>query len=339
MLKNIVKRVGGYSKYVKLLLKKREFKAIFLGISLVIILRLQGICNKIYYSAYTMKFLGSNKFPIIKINNALMKIDLKDKGISKDLMIYKKREFFSTDFIKNFINEDDFILEIGANKGYYVLLEAKIAKKGKIYAIEPIKENYCLLEESIKLNSFNNITLFPNLALSDDIKEKIMYFYDKQNWCSFTQNPNENISEKRKISTLTLAEFVKRTNFYPTLLRMDVEGHEYEIIKGGIDTLKKAKNLKIFVEMHPPLLSKEKIKFIMDTLQNNNFKIIAVFQEPTPDLHRFKKIINYIYERVNIQKYGKIEISNYKDLEECLLCSSRFSNPYLECFFEKKNIN
>jgi len=333
MLKNIVEGAEQHLKSVKILLKKREFIAIILEIILVIGIRLQALFDAIYFSTYaSIKLLKGDKFPILKINDIIMKIDLQDKGLSKDLILYKKREFFSTEFIKNFIKEDDFILEIGANKGYYALLEAEIAKKGKIYAIEPIKENYRLLEESIKLNSFNNITLFPNLALSDENEEKTMYFYNKQNWCSFTQNPNAPILEKRKISTLTLDEFVKRTNFYPSFLRMDVEGHEYEIIKGGIDTLKKTKNLKIFVEMHPPLLSKEKIKFIIDILQNNNFKIVVVFHEPMPNMYKFKKIINYIYERTSMYKYGKVDISNYKELEACLLSSGL----YLECFFEKK---
>lgn len=332
MLKNI--RDNNYLKHVKNLLKKREFAAIGVGIVLEIVLKLYDNIN--IWIKYLKYLLKSDRYPILKINGTLMKIDLKDKGLSKDLLIFKEREHFSTEFINNFIKEDDFILEIGANKGYYALLEGKLVKKGKIYAIEPIKENFLLLEESIKLNSFNNITLFPALALSDQLGEKNMYFYDKQNWSSFTQNPDGNIVEERKISTLTLDEFVKRTNFHPSFIRMDVEGHEYEIIKGGVDTLKKTKNLKIFVEMHPPLLSKEKIKFVIDTLQNNNFKIIAVFQEISPDLYRFKKIIDYICEKEHILKYGKIEISNYKDLEECLLNPDRFSNPYFECFFEKR---
>ncbi len=333
MLENIIDVVKKhYRTDVKPLLKKRQFATIGLGIGLFTFLRLRNLYDRIYVQIKC--FSGNNKYRTLEINDILMKIDLEDKGLSKDLIIYKEREHFSTEFIKNFIKEDDFILEIGANKGYYALLEGKIAIKGKICAIEPIKESYSLLEESIKLNAFNNITLFPALALSDQVGEKKMYFYAKQNWSSFSQKLNENIVEERKISTLTLDEFVKRTNFHPSFIRMDVEGHEYEIIKGGIDTIKKAKNLKIFVEMHPPLLSKEKLKFIIDTLQNNNFKIIAVFNEINPGAYKFIKIFNYLNDGLNIPKYGRLEISNYDDLK--YLLNSNLSDLFLECFFEKK---
>lgn len=320
---------------VKTLLKKRQFVAIGLGVGLFILIRLQGLYNKIYVIYIRMKcFLSNSKYPTLKINGILMKVDLEDKGLSRELILYKKREHFSTEFIKNFIKEDEFILEIGANKGYYALLEGKIAIKGKIYAIEPVKENYLLLEENIKLNSFNNITLFPALALSDKIGEKTMYFYAEHNWASFNQNLETKIIEERKISTLTLDEFVKRTNFYPSFLRMDVEGHEYEIIRGAINTIKKAKNLKLFIEIHPWLMSKEKINFILDVLQNNNFKIVRVFLEIEPIVYKFIKIHNYLNERLNILKYGRLKILNYEDLK--YLLNSNLPNISFKCFFEKK---
>lgn len=222
-------------------------------------------------------------------------------------------------------------MDIGANIGYYALLEAKIAKKGKIYAIEPIDINCFLLTESITLNSSDNITLFSNLALSDTDDEKEIYFYNKYNWSSFTLNPSAKLLKKKKISTISLDEFIAKTNFHPTVIRMDVEGHEYEIFKGGINTLKRAKKLKIFVELHSFYLTPEKIEFIIDILQRNNFKIISVFKEPPPYIYRFRKIFNYIYKKANLPIYGKIEISNYKDLKEYLI---KF-NVHLECFFVK----
>jgi len=318
-----------YLRYIKNLLKKREFTAIGIGIILVIVSHLKRFRDDIYVRI--KYFLNKNRYLILKINGVLMKLDLKDKGLSRDLLIYKKREHFSTEFMKDFIKEDDFILEIGANKGYYALLEGKLAKKGKIYAIEPIKENFSLLEDSIKLNSFNNITLFPAIALSDAAGEKTMYIYDRQNGCSFTRPSTHNFIERRKISTLTLDEFVKRTNFHPSFIRMDVEGHEYEIIKGAINTIKNEKNLKFFIEMHSNLLSKKKIKFILNVLQKNNFKITAAFSEIGPEKYKFIKLYNYLHEKLNIPKCGRLKVSNYEELEHLLINDGMG----LECFFEK----
>ena len=89
--------------------------------------------------------LSPNKYKIISVNGSDMFICLTDKGISRDLYLYKEREKFSTEFMKSFIKEDDVIFEIGANIGYYVILETKIANKGKIIAFEPSPFNRNLL--------------------------------------------------------------------------------------------------------------------------------------------------------------------------------------------------
>lgn len=336
MLKNVLKVGQQYIKFKLLRFKKIQFVDVFVDvfvwIILSIVLKLCELAKINLFIIYNNKiFFRGNNYPILRINGSLMKIDLKDKGLSKELFIYKEREHFSTEFIKNFIEEDDVILEIGANKGYYAFLEAKIAKKGKIYAIEPIQENFSLLAESIKLNSFNNIILFPNLALSDKSGEKIMYFNTKHNLSSFIQHPIGKCIEERKISTLTIDEFIKRINSYPSFIRMDVEGHEYEIIKGASETLKKSKKLRLFIEIHAILMSKEKVKYILDTLQNNNFKIKIVFHELQPQHYRFIRIFNHLAEKTNIPKYGKLEISNYKELEDALN-----NSICLECFFKKE---
>ena len=50
------------------------------------------------------------------------------------------------------------VFDLGANIGYYVLMESElICNKGKILAIEPVKKNMQLLEKNLKLNN-NKIT-------------------------------------------------------------------------------------------------------------------------------------------------------------------------------------
>ena len=45
------------------------------------------------------------------------------------------------------------VLDIGANIGYYVLIERNlIGKKGKIVAVEPVDENIELLKKNLELN-------------------------------------------------------------------------------------------------------------------------------------------------------------------------------------------
>lgn len=92
----------------------------------------------------------------IIIDNYLLKVDRFDKGISKDLLVCKKREHLSFEFVKNSLDNNEIVIDIGANIGYYAILESKTAKKGEVYAIEPVSENFKLLKENIIANHLKN---------------------------------------------------------------------------------------------------------------------------------------------------------------------------------------
>ena len=69
-----------------------------------------------------------------------MYLNLDDKGICPDLMVNKTREVFSTAHFQTIITEDMTIIDIGANIGYYALLESQLALKGHVFAIEPVRK-------------------------------------------------------------------------------------------------------------------------------------------------------------------------------------------------------
>jgi Type I restriction modification DNA specificity domain. len=76
-----------------------------------------------------------------------MYVDLRDKGISEHLILYRKREFFTTDYIQKVLPENAIVIDIGGNIGYYTLLESQIVSKGHVYSIEPVPGNFSLLKK------------------------------------------------------------------------------------------------------------------------------------------------------------------------------------------------
>jgi hypothetical protein len=67
---------------------------------------------------------------------------------------------------------------------------------------------------------------------------------------------------------LTLNEFYSRhMDKKPTMLRMDVEGFEYEILVGNHDFLKEH-DMKLFIEMHIGIMGTEKSRKIVQTLKD-----------------------------------------------------------------------
>ena len=97
----------------------------------------------------------SSKEVIKKIQGSKMLLDLRDKGIHKDLFLYGCREPECTKIVQKELCEGMKVVDIGANIGYYALMEAQIVgDSGKIYAIEPEPRNFRMLERNIEMNSY-----------------------------------------------------------------------------------------------------------------------------------------------------------------------------------------
>lgn len=94
-----------------------------------------------------------------------------DYGISLSLALDGLREKDHYQRVREFLEEGDTVLEVGANIGYFALLEAEeVGETGFVYAVEPISENIELMRKSLESNSFDNFELF-EIAMSEETGE------------------------------------------------------------------------------------------------------------------------------------------------------------------------
>ncbi|MDN3720579.1 hypothetical protein QW131_18295 [Roseibium salinum] len=84
--------------------------------------------------------------PLVRdILGCQMKLDPSHRGLDRDLLLDGIREPIATGYIMRMLNSNDVVLEVGANLGYYALIEARMCQK--VYAVEPHPGNYQRLEE------------------------------------------------------------------------------------------------------------------------------------------------------------------------------------------------
>jgi len=205
-----------------------------------------------------------------------MYLDVADKGLSQDLIMDGTREVYFVETVKKEVKAEDIVVDIGANIGYYALLEARIVgDKGRVYAIEPVTENIGLLRKNIELNGYTNIEVY-QLAIGDKKGLATMYIPKERN-LSAMKHPDSytGIVEERSVEVTTLDDFLKNKP-YPNVIRMDVEGYEYQIIKGMKKTLGNNYPLTILVELHFSILKKEESTEILQTLRKAGFEIADV---------------------------------------------------------------
>jgi len=135
------------------------------------------------------------------------------------------------------------IFDIGANIEEYTSAALNHFPDSQIYCFEPNQTNKRILVD--RFSSFPKIKII-DLALGNENKDSNLYSdYDGSPLGSLTkrnlQHLNINFNYTEQIRIMKLDDWVKLNNVQPTILKMDVEGHEFEILKGGIETIKRAK--------------------------------------------------------------------------------------------------
>jgi len=198
-------------------------------------------------------------------------LDVRDDSIFKQLALDGQREFEATKVIENIIKPGYKIFELGANIGYYALLESRlVGQGGKIFAVEPEQTNFQLLNKNIELNSVSNIETH-NFAISDQSGEIPFYITENSNLHSMIK-PKHGSYQTVLVKTQSVDTFLADKGQID-FIRMDIEGYEYYALKGMNNTLANNPNLHLFIELHSNLLQSDQSIEILRKLQSHNFEI------------------------------------------------------------------
>jgi len=129
--------------------------------------------------------------------------------------------------IKKFeIHSNDVIIDIGAHIGIFTIYASQFCNNGKIYSFEPVRENYDLLLNNIKLNHSEQVKPF-NLAVSNTNDVVTIYINDDKAAHSIFPSSESSI----KVKSITLQNIFEENNInHCNFLKLDCEGAEYEIL-------------------------------------------------------------------------------------------------------------
>src|SRR5262245_13382224 len=93
-------------------------------------------------------------------NRMVLHEQASDVVISRELAEKQIFEPFETKLVLENICRGDWVIDVGANIGYYTLLFAqKVGQRGRVFAFEPDPENFELLEHNVRQNGYDNVVL------------------------------------------------------------------------------------------------------------------------------------------------------------------------------------
>jgi FkbM family methyltransferase len=196
----------------------------------------------------------------------------------EDFIIMTKHE---EEIIRQFRpKEGDTVVDIGAHMGRYTITSSKsVGESGRVIAVEAHPYNFRLLQDNLRLNKLTNVCAL-NLAVYSKKACLKLYLPDEDlgytghhslmtNYLA-TKNRKQKEGRYIEVQADTLDNLLRSKGITTVnWIKIDVEGAEYEVLKGAVETLAESKDISILVEVH----GKETYHPTMELFKLNNFKI------------------------------------------------------------------
>jgi len=137
------------------------------------------------------------------------------------------------------LNKGDLFIDIGAHIGYYtVYASQKAGKDGLVIAIEPDRRNLAVLYKNLVAIKTNNVLVYEAAAGFNGF----LYLNPQKNPLLTKTSKSMDASEQNSVPSISLdslLEEVKSKDYesHSMVIKVDVEGGELDIIKGGLSFL------------------------------------------------------------------------------------------------------
>jgi FkbM family methyltransferase len=159
-----------------------------------------------------------------------------DHVVGRCLELYGEYCEAELHLFRSLIKTDDVIWEIGANIGSQTVPISQIANKGTVYAFEPQLEVFKLLCANLSVNVCENVIPLW-MAIGDKIGEILLpnvNYHQPANFGGISLIEGNSLSSQRvTLETIDNAKVLLPPNF----IKIDVEGMELVVLKGGAATI------------------------------------------------------------------------------------------------------
>jgi len=177
-------------------------------------------------------FIKKPKGKVILKTRFGFKIELEpafDKNIEN--VIYQRGvyEQGTVAVVQSFLKEGDVFIDVGANIGFLSLVAAeKVGKTGEVHAFEPVPSTLEILTKNKNINIYDQLSIYPH-ALGNETAKRFIYSENENRGGASLVNHISDEGIEIDIKRLDDLEFSKPI----TVIKIDVEGFEFEVLKGA----------------------------------------------------------------------------------------------------------
>lgn len=167
-------------------------------------------------------------------------------------------------FVKQLSTSKCFV-DLGAHVGYYTLIYRKLNSKGQIFSFEPLPENVDFLNRHIRLNNLKDIEVI-NAAVSD-VSGSVRFNTGKSTVAGKLDSEGNT-----EVPCISFSDWINDNNVEPDIIKMDIEGEEYKVLKNVSDYLQ-SKKPKLLLSTHGAEVHKQCFD-LLKTLGYENFAVL-----------------------------------------------------------------
>jgi len=171
-------------------------------------------------------------------------------GYTDDLPVLLKQIILQNQYCLTKENvEGKIIIDAGANVGVFSMCAAALGAK-KVYAFEPVRQTFGILQQNVASNGFEGIILPVNTGLGDETG-KTTLFYDGEGGDGGASIVLK--CDGRKIEVIDIAtidSFMSSRGERVGFIKIDTEGYERQVLAGARETITRDKPVLSFSAYH-----------------------------------------------------------------------------------------
>jgi FkbM family methyltransferase len=217
---------------------------------------------------------GIQKVPVPGMTGRFMYVRAEDGGVAHQLIMYREYEPYESKLVREYLKPGMTVYNIGANLGYYTLGASEcVGQAGKVFAFEPAPENFELLQRTVSENKLTNIELFPSAVGAANGSATLSL--------SQTNSGDHQLQmvasrEHVVVDVTSIDAFVAEGHAPPDAIIMDVQGAEFDVLRGALKLLASKAPLMLFTEFWPRGLDERYpngAKEMLDSLESAGFQM------------------------------------------------------------------
>ncbi len=140
-------------------------------------------------------------------------------------------------------------IDVGAHYGFFSVLVGHANPDCRILAFEPIPVNFEILRKNIELNGFRHVRLFQSAVSSRD-GDAVFQVSAASDNSGFLANPAAGILQDITVRVATLDQLIEDIPNKPTLIKIDTEGSERQVLQGMEGLIEKVDELEMIIEFN-----------------------------------------------------------------------------------------